>query len=234
MEHTSKYQSEIGPEVIPTRPFTLLRDRENNYWSIIVEPSGCNFVHKPMCCIFQKSIKLPQKSTEHWLLIKKSQLTWSNENPIYKPPTSPVFSFKFSPKKSSSQSLACWIFGPAGIHVPSAHSHGQKTRATRRFWSRPQRVGRPKMMDLQISFRDCYGNTPKWMVKIMVPNPMNKWMIWGCFPIFGETPISLGIGKWEWYGNSMGPAYHFRGSHVLGGPSKSHWLTIDWIMSAKA
>ncbi len=21
---------------------------------------------------------------------------------------------------------------------------------------------------------------PKWMVKIMVPNPMNKWMIWGC------------------------------------------------------
>ena len=20
---------------------------------------------------------------------------------------------------------------------------------------------------------------PKWMVKIMVPNPMNKWMIWG-------------------------------------------------------
>ena len=26
---------------------------------------------------------------------------------------------------------------------------------------------------------------PKWMVKIMVPNPMNKWMIWGNFqPLF--------------------------------------------------
>ena len=23
------------------------------------------------------------------------------------------------------------------------------------------------------------GKNPKWMVKIMVPNPMNKWMIWG-------------------------------------------------------
>ena len=32
---------------------------------------------------------------------------------------------------------------------------------------------------------------PKWMVKIMVPNPMNKWMIWGVFKnpyiIFGNT-----------------------------------------------
>ena len=26
------------------------------------------------------------------------------------------------------------------------------------------------------------SGTPKWMVKIMVRNPMNKWMIWG------ETP----------------------------------------------
>ena len=25
---------------------------------------------------------------------------------------------------------------------------------------------------------------PKWMVKIMVPNPMYKWMIWGVFPYF--------------------------------------------------
>ena len=32
-------------------------------------------------------------------------------------------------------------------------------------------------------------NPPKWMVKIMVPNPMNTWMIWGgfCTPIFLET-----------------------------------------------
>ena len=32
--------------------------------------------------------------------------------------------------------------------------------------------------------------TPKWMVIIMVPNPMNKWMIWGAKtpPIFGSTP----------------------------------------------
>ena len=35
---------------------------------------------------------------------------------------------------------------------------------------------------------------PKWMVKIMVPNPMNKWMIWGVVfqnPLFlvGSTPM---------------------------------------------
>ena len=37
-----------------------------------------------------------------------------------------------------------------------------------------------------------WGKPPKWMVKIMVPNPMNKWMIWGGFattPIFGATTI---------------------------------------------
>ena len=36
------------------------------------------------------------------------------------------------------------------------------------------------------------SGTPKWMVKIMVPNPMNKWMIWGGIfhPLFfGSTPI---------------------------------------------
>ena len=32
------------------------------------------------------------------------------------------------------------------------------------------------------------GGPPKWMVKIM-ENPMNKWMIWGVFPLFLETPI---------------------------------------------
>ena len=31
------------------------------------------------------------------------------------------------------------------------------------------------------------GKNPTWMVKIMVPSPMNKWMIWG-FLIFLETP----------------------------------------------
>ena len=31
------------------------------------------------------------------------------------------------------------------------------------------------------------NGTPKWMVKIM-ENPMNKWMIWGVFPLFLETP----------------------------------------------
>ena len=32
--------------------------------------------------------------------------------------------------------------------------------------------------------------TPKWMVKIMVPNPMNKWDDLGGFPIiFGRPPI---------------------------------------------
>ena len=28
------------------------------------------------------------------------------------------------------------------------------------------------------------GKPPKWMVKIMVPNPMNKWDDLGGFPIF--------------------------------------------------
>ena len=28
------------------------------------------------------------------------------------------------------------------------------------------------------------GKPPKWMVKIMVPNPMNKWMIWVFLPLF--------------------------------------------------
>ncbi len=47
--------------------------------------------------------------------------------------------------------------------------------------------------------RICLGvskntGTPKWMVKIMVPNPMNKWMIWGGFttpPLFLETATRL-------------------------------------------
>ena len=45
---------------------------------------------------------------------------------------------------------------------------------------------------LYIQHMDVSKNrgTPKWMVKIMVPNPMNKWMIWGVFPpIFGNTRI---------------------------------------------
>ena len=36
-------------------------------------------------------------------------------------------------------------------------------------------------------------------------------------PLFLETPISLGIRKWEWYGNSMGPAYH-KGVPLWGSP----------------
>ena len=48
---------------------------------------------------------------------------------------------------------------------------------------------------------------PKWMVKIMVPNPMNKWMIWEVkTPIFGSTPIFfeypwqiyIGHGPYTW------------------------------------
>ena len=36
------------------------------------------------------------------------------------------------------------------------------------------------------------GGPPKWMVKTMVPNPMNKWMIWGGGShYFLETPIYL-------------------------------------------
>ncbi len=32
---------------------------------------------------------------------------------------------------------------------------------------------------------------PKWMVKIMVPNPMNKWMIWGAHPYFWKHPYIM-------------------------------------------
>ena len=32
---------------------------------------------------------------------------------------------------------------------------------------------------------------PKWMVKIMVPNPMNKWMIWGAHPYFWKHPSGV-------------------------------------------
>ena len=28
------------------------------------------------------------------------------------------------------------------------------------------------------------GKPPKWMLKIMVPNPIFEWMIWGVFPLF--------------------------------------------------
>ena len=31
--------------------------------------------------------------------------------------------------------------------------------------------------------------TPKWMVKIMLPNPMNKWVICGFSSIFGNHRI---------------------------------------------
>ena len=33
------------------------------------------------------------------------------------------------------------------------------------------------------------GKPQKWMVQIMVPNPMNKWTIWGKPTIFGNTQI---------------------------------------------
>ena len=39
---------------------------------------------------------------------------------------------------------------------------------------------------------------PKWMVKIMVPNPMNKWMIWG------ETPLFLETSKWRYIDPTLG------------------------------
>ncbi len=45
----------------------------------------------------------------------------------------------------------------------------------------------------------CFQNSgiPKWMVKIM-ENPMNKWMIWGVkTPIFGSTPISEKLRKFD-------------------------------------
>ncbi len=42
----------------------------------------------------------------------------------------------------------------------------------------------PNSLDEQIwVFPKIGGKPPKWMVKIM-ENPMNKWMIWGVFPLF--------------------------------------------------
>ena len=39
------------------------------------------------------------------------------------------------------------------------------------------------------------GKPPKWMVKIMVPNPVNKWMIWGFSHYFWvDTHISAATG----------------------------------------
>ena len=37
--------------------------------------------------------------------------------------------------------------------------------------------------------------TPKWMVNIMLPNPMNKWMIWGYryFWKYGCQPKNMGF-----------------------------------------
>ena len=39
------------------------------------------------------------------------------------------------------------------------------------------------------------GKTPKWMVNIiMVPNPMNKWMIWG-YHYFWKHPYGYHLVK---------------------------------------
>ena len=41
---------------------------------------------------------------------------------------------------------------------------------------------------------------PKWMmVKIMVPNPMNKWMIWGGYstPILGNIQNGKKTASWN-------------------------------------
>ena len=51
---------------------------------------------------------------------------------------------------------------------------------------------------------------PKWMVKIMVPNPMNKWMIWG-YHYFRKHPyvacnIPLGCDKQSLLNTSLGLA----------------------------
>ena len=48
---------------------------------------------------------------------------------------------------------------------------------------------------------------PKWMVKIM-ENPMNKWMIWGVFPLFlVQHPYSICIEtrRWPWAWSVLNP-----------------------------
>ena len=43
-----------------------------------------------------------------------------------------------------------------------------------------------------------FETPPKWMVKIMVPNPMNKWMIWG-YHYFWKHPDGDVICDGNWF-----------------------------------
>ena len=48
--------------------------------------------------------------------------------------------------------------------------------------------------DLNVGFQNKNGGfcPPKWMVKIMVPNPMNKWMIWE-YHYFWKHPVIVTV-----------------------------------------
>ncbi len=49
-----------------------------------------------------------------------------------------------------------------------------------------------------------YRGTPKWMVEIMVPNPMNKWMIWG-YHDFWKHPYGFDMDPiyWQYMWNTL-------------------------------
>ncbi len=67
-----------------------------------------------------------------------------------------------------------------GQNAPKPWSHGDLTE--------------PQLVYLQMGVNPKIGGgfyPPKWMVKIMVPNPIFEWMIWGETPLFLETSICL-------------------------------------------
>ena len=61
------------------------------------------------------------------------------------------------------------------------------------------------------------GPTPKWMVKVMVPNPMNKWMIWGYLFFWKHPYTPYIVGNYWLYPLLKGSN---RGFKQLGPPSQ--------------
>ena len=79
--------------------------------------------------------------------------------------------------------------------------------------------------------------TPKWMVKIMVPNPMNKWMIWGVktTPIFGRPPIcSIKLWLFLLSGIPKKGKINFSLLELTDWYTKISKTTVTWIASSYA
>ena len=70
--------------------------------------------------------------------------------------------------------------------ILSSNSGIQKRMSQRSFVILKVDIGKDTWV-----FPKIGGKTPKWMVNIMVPNPMNKWMICGVLPLVLETPLNI-------------------------------------------